>query len=50
VDILERVDVAQLAGLMPDAPNALPAWFSDELQEELMDTMVRPSLRVLPCL
>jgi hypothetical protein len=42
VEILERVDVAQLAGLMPDHPNAVPAWFAKELQEELIDTMVRP--------
>ena len=41
-EILERVDAAQLAGLMPDAPNAVPAWFSTELREELIDTMVRP--------
>lgn len=43
MEILERVDAAQLAGLMPDAPSALPAWFSTELQEELIDTMVSPA-------
>jgi hypothetical protein len=43
VEVLERVDAAQLAGLMPDAPSALPAWFSAELREELTDTMVRPA-------
>ena len=41
VDILERVDVAQLAGLMPEAAPALPAWFTADLREELLGTMVR---------
>ena len=41
VDILERVDVAQLAGLMPEAALALPAWFTPDLREELLGTMVR---------
>ncbi len=41
VEVLERVDTAQLAGLMPEPPNARPAWFTAELAEELTDTMVR---------
>lgn len=39
VEVLERVDTAQLAGLMPDQANAQPAWFTAELAEELTDTM-----------
>lgn len=39
--VLDEVDVARYAGLMAEPPTAVPAWFSDQLRDDLLETFVR---------
>lgn len=39
--VLDEVDVARYAGLMAEPPTLVPAWFSDQLRDDLLETFVR---------
>lgn len=44
LQVLARLDMAEMAGMIPDVHPATPAWFTPELQEALLEAMVGAAL------